>query len=254
MGERLDTAKNLYLRAIRDGDYVNAIHAHSGQRYTQHSTPVRDGREGFIEFFADFVERNPVRDIEIVRGFEDGRYVFVHVLQTLNHGEFQYVTADIFDTDDDAKLIEHWDIISEMRGSTPSGRTQIDGPTEPTGLHLTEASKRLVTSFVEEVLMTGDLDRMVEFMDPHLAQHAPDIADGAAAFTKFAAARSLRYVEIHRVVGSGNFVAVLAERHLGGKSQAVIDLYRVADGKIVESWSVVEDIAPKESWVNSGKF
>ena len=50
------------MRAINDGDYVEAITTYSGDRYTQHSTPVRDGREGFIEFFANFVERNPDRD------------------------------------------------------------------------------------------------------------------------------------------------------------------------------------------------
>ncbi len=254
MGRRLDNAKGLYLDAIRDGDYVNAIAAYSGQRYTQHSTPVRDGRVGFIEFFTDFVERNPVRDIQIVRGFEDGRYVFLHVLQSLNNGEFLYVTADIFDTDEDAKLIEHWDIITEMRESTESGRTQIDGPIEAIGLHDTEANKRLITSFVAEVLKTGDFSRTTEFMDHDLAQHDPDIADGAAAFQTYAAAHSLRYVEVHRVLGSGNFVAVLAERHLDGHRQALIDLYRVDSATIVEHWSVIEDITPEETWVNSGKF
>ena len=107
-------------RAIRDGNYEQAIEAYAGQRYTQHSTPVKDGKEGFIEFFADFVQRKPIRDIEIVRCFEDGPYVFLHVLQTLNNGEFRYVTADIFDTDDDAKLIEHWDIITEFTEACPA--------------------------------------------------------------------------------------------------------------------------------------
>lgn len=254
MGRRLDNARGLYLEAIGDGNYVNAITAYSGQRYTQHSTPVRDGRDGFIEFFADFVERNPVRDIQIVRGFEDGRYVFLHVSQSLNNGEYQYVTADIFDTDEDAKIVEHWDIIAEVRDSTRSGRTQIDGPIEASGLHETEANKRLVLSFVEEVLTAGDFDRTTAFVDPHLAQHDPDIADGALAFQTFAAAHSLRYVEVHRVVGSGNFVAVLAKRNLEGRTEAVIDLYRVHRGAIAEHWSVVEELTPEETWVNSGKF
>ena len=106
LGQGIDNATNPYLDAIRHGDYEQAINRYAGQRYTQHSTPVKDGKAGFIEFFADFVERNPIRDIEILRGFEDGPYVFLHVLQTLNDGEFRYVTADIFDTDDDGKLID----------------------------------------------------------------------------------------------------------------------------------------------------
>jgi predicted SnoaL-like aldol condensation-catalyzing enzyme len=104
--DRLDNAQALYLEGIRDGRAAEAIAKYSGDRYTQHSTGVKDGPAGFVEFFDDFQRRNPVRDIEIVRAFEDGRYVFLHVVQNLNEGEFRYVTADIFDTDDDGKLIE----------------------------------------------------------------------------------------------------------------------------------------------------
>ena len=43
MGRRLDNARALYLEGIRDGDYVEAIDRYAGDRYIQHSTPVRDG-------------------------------------------------------------------------------------------------------------------------------------------------------------------------------------------------------------------
>ena len=35
---------------------------------------------------------------------------------------------------------------------------------------------------------------------------------------------------------------------------AVMDLFRVADGLIVEHWDVMEEILPEDQWVNSGKF
>ncbi len=254
MGQRLENAKNLYLQAIRDGDYANAINSFAGQRYTQHSTPVKDGKDGFIEFFADFVKRNPIRDIEIVRAFEDGQYVFLHVLQNLNDGEWKYVTADIFDTDDDAKLIEHWDIIAEVRGTTASGRSQLDGPTEPTDLAETQVNKDLVNRFASDVLVAADYDRLSEFVAADLAQHNPEIADGLEPYRAFASERSIRYIEIHKVVGCGNLVAVLAENESQGQRQAVIDLFRVEDQKIVEHWDVIEPIAPRDTWVNSGKF
>ena len=254
MGRRLDNAKALYLHAIRDGNYVEAINRYSGSRYTQHSTPVRDGKEGFIEFFAEFVKRNPIRDIEIVRAFEDGQYVFLHVLQTLNNGEFQYVTADIFDTDDDAKLIEHWDIITEMRGTTVGGRTQLDGPTESSDLHETATNKELVASFVTDVLIAGEFDRAGDFMTADFAQHNPDLNDGIAALQAFATQSSLRYIQLHRLIGSGNFVATLAESESGHKRQAVIDIYRIHAGQIVEHWDVIEEITPEDTWANTGKF
>lgn len=254
MGQRLDNAKGLYIEAIRDGNYAEAINRYAGDRYTQHSTPVRDGREGFVEFFADFVKRNPSRDIEIVRAFEDGQYVFLHVLQTLGNGEFQYATADIFDTDDAAKLIEHWDIISEVRSTTVSGRTQLDGPTEPTDLHQTAANKQLTAGLVNEVLITGDFERAGEFMATDFAQHNPDLGDGIGSLQAFAAQSSLRYIQLHHLIGSGNFVATLSESECNQKRHAVIDLYRIDDAFIVEHWDVIEEITPEDTWVNTGKF
>ncbi len=254
VGRRLDNATALYLEAIRDGNYAAAINTYAGDRYTQHSTPVRDGKEGFIEFFAEFVERNPTRDIQIIRGFEDGPYVFLHVVQILDGGRYRYVTADIFDTDDGAKLIEHWDIIEQLRDPTERGRSQVDGPTEVSDLDKTDANKQLVTRFADEVLLAGAFGRLSEFMVSDYAEHNPDVGDGVAALHDFATETGMRYIELHKIVGSGNLVAMLAEAELAGKRRAVIDLFRVADGMIVEHWNVAEEITPEDTWVNSGKF
>lgn len=45
----------------------------------------------------------------IVRAFEDGNFVFLHVHQNLNDGQAQWVTTDIFRADEAGKLVEHWD-------------------------------------------------------------------------------------------------------------------------------------------------
>jgi predicted SnoaL-like aldol condensation-catalyzing enzyme len=259
MGARLDNAKALYLEGIRDGNYVDAIRTYAGERYTQHSTPVRDGKEGFIEFFADFVQRNPEREIEIVRGFEDGRYVFLHVVQNLNGGESRWVTADIFDTDDQARMIEHWDIIGEWVDETVSGRTQVDGPTEPTDLDKTEENKALVSTFVSDVLIGGAYDRLTDFLAENYIQHNPLVGDGLEGLGAFLASlaehgQSMSYREVHLVVGCGSLAAVLARMDVAGADMAVIDLWRVEGGRIVEHWDVMEEILPREQWVNSGKF
>ena len=260
MGARLNNAKALYIEAIRDGNYVEAINKYAGERYTQHSTPVKDGKEGFIEFFADFLKRNPERDIEIVRGFEDGQYVFLHVVQTLNGGESRWVTADLFDTDDQARMIEHWDIISEWVDEPVSGHTQVDGPTEPTDLDKTEENKTLVTGFVTDVLKDGKFDKLIDYIwtDTYV-QHNPHVGDGLEGLSAYVESLteqglSIVYEDIHKVVGCGDFVAVLSKMNLAGKDTAVIDLFRVDDGRIVEHWDVLEEILPGDQWVNSGKF
>lgn len=62
------------------------------------------------------------------------------------------------------------------------------------------------------------------------------------------------YDEIHRVIGSGNFVAALSKMHIGDTDMAVIDLFRVEAGRIVEHWDVMEEITPEATRVNSGEF
>jgi len=245
MGIRVDNAIALYMEAINDGNYVAAINKYTGERYIQHSTPVKDGRDGFIEFFADFVERNPERNIEILRSFEDGQYVFLHALQTLNGGEFRYITADIFDTDEQGRMIEHWDIIEELTDASDSSPSRIDGPTAPDDRDRTAENKALVTSFLNEVLVAGNVDVLADHVSvDEFVQHNPQITGVAAGV----------YTEVHRVIGCGSFVAALSKVNAGGTELAVVDLFRVNAGRIAEHWDVKEEILPEADWVNSGKF
>ena len=243
MGVRLDNAKGLYMEAIQEGNYVEAINKYAGERYTQHSTPVRDGKEGFIEFFADFVERNPDRDIQILRGFEDGRHVFLHVVQILNGGEYRYVTADIFDTDGEGRLIEHWDIIEELEGDH-----QIDGPMSIDDSQQTDESKDLVREFIDEVWLRREHGAAKSYVSPNLIDHSKRMESDDLSL------REAVYVKTHLLVGAGDFVAALSEFIQGNQTLAVIDLFRLSQGKIVEHWDVSEEIIPKDQWVNSGKF
>ncbi len=260
MGQRLDNATGLYLEGIRDGNATEAITKYVGSRYTQHSAGVKDGPEGFIEFFQDFVKRNPQRHIEIVRSFEDGSYVFLHAEQRLNDGEFKYVTADILETDDDAKMIEHWDVIAELTDQSVSGHSQLDGPTEPTDLDKTEQNKAHVRGFLEDVLRDGDDDKLTDYISTETyIQHNPQVGDGLDGLGAFVAQLAelgitMTYLEIHKVIGCGDFVASLSHVGMGGTEMAVMDIFRVSGGKIVEHWDVMEEIAPKDTWANSGKF
>ncbi|MEM7141294.1 MAG: nuclear transport factor 2 family protein [Actinomycetota bacterium] len=251
--KKIEHATRLYLEGIRDGDARRAVETFTGDRYTQHSTGVRDGVEGFVEFFEPFVERNPERHIDIVRSWSDGRYVFLQAYQEI--GEARWVTTDFFDTDEDEKIIEHWDVIAALSAPNPSGRTQVDGPTEVTDRAHTEANKALVRDMLENVLMTGAVcdDLTTYFAEPYL-QHNPDVGDGLEHFGALVqdADRALNYDEIVLLVGEGNFVATLCKANWQGAPLAQVDIFRVHDGRIVEHWDNSEPVP--ENDVNGGKF
>ena len=256
----LANARRLYLEGIRDGDVRNAVESYTGDRYTQHSTGVRDGVEGFVEFFEPFVERNPVRDIEIVRSVVDGRFVFVQAAQDLNHGEARWVTTDLFDTDGNGKIVEHWDVIHALEGENPSGHSQIDGAVQITDLHRTEENKEVVRRLLTEAFAEEPTAPFSDFISSETyINHNPEVADGLESLVAMDAmarerGETLFYREIHRIVGQGNFVVSFAHQVWNGIDYAAFDIFRLEDGLIVEHWDNVETLPAEEDLANSGKF
>lgn len=260
MTKRIDNARGLYLEAIRNGRPREALEKYLGVRYTQHSTGVADGADGFLEFFEPFLERNPRREMEIVRIFEDGYYVFVHCHQSLNGGAARWVTTDLFDTDEQGRIVEHWDTISAYVETSVSGHTMIDGETEIRDLEHTVANKELVRDFLRDVLLEGNLDHADRYVSAETyIQHNPQVADGLEGMNAFlrageASGKTVRYDYLFKVVGQGNFVASLSRARIGAQQMAIFDIFRLECGKIVEHWDNMEPIAPRETWKNSGKF
>ncbi|MEM1236981.1 MAG: nuclear transport factor 2 family protein [Pseudomonadota bacterium] len=255
MGQGLDNVKRIYLEGIAGGNAREAVHKYTGHRYTQHSTGVGDGAEGFLTFFEPFVERNPKREIEIVRIIEDGRWVFCNAYQSLNDGAAQWVTMDMFYTDADGLILEHWDTIAPYVAETVSGEDMVRGTTEVDPNVDTEASRALVLEYTKQVLQQGDVEKLAEFVSDDLIQRAPTIAAGRAGLADWLNSEDAgSYEMMFQLMCQADLVVTYGKRHAKGKDIAVFDLYRVADGLIVEHWMNEEEISPREAWGNSGKF
>ena len=254
MGKALENVHKIYLEGIAQGNAREAVTQYTGHRYTQHSTGVPDGVEGFLAFFEPFLERNPVRDIRIVRSFQDGPWVWCSAYQSLNNGEAQWVTMDMFFTDSEGLILEHWDTIAAYE-DTASGEDMVGGATEFDATADTEANKALVREYVKQVLTEKDHTKLAQFVADDLVQHAPDVKAGRAGLAEWLSSDAAgSYDMLFHLMGAGDFVVTYGKRHAGGTDIAVFDLYRVTQGRIVEQWSNPEPIGPRESWGNSGKF
>ncbi len=251
MNRKLENATGLYLVGIRDGNPELAVRSYTGHRYTQHSAGVKTGQAGFIEFFQDFLKRNPRREIEILRGIVDGPYVFVHVAQSLNDGESRWVTMDMFDTDENDRIIEHWDVIAPW-ARTPSGVDPVGGETDINDPGRTDDNKFRVNDFLKLAFVEG-IDCFDDFVAVDLVQRSSRIDSGIAGWRRWQAS-GVRYEFVLRVIGQGNFVAALSRLWIDGRAHAGFNLFRLDRGKIVEHWDCIEEIAPREQWANSGKF
>lgn len=243
MNQKLENATKLYMEGIRDGNARQAVTQYTGQRYTQHSTGVRNGVEGFVEFFEPFLAHNPVRDIQIVRSVVDGQYVFVQASQDLNNGQARWLTTDLFDTDEQDTIIEHWDVISPL-----NTEHQVDGPTEIQDLAATEDNKAIVRNFLCEVMVLGQTNDLAKFINQEsLVVHALTVLEAWQDDIG-------TYHEVFKLIGQGNFVVAYNRVMQEGQEWARFDLFRLRDRRIEEWWVNQEAVPPKEEWVNGGKF
>ncbi|USD61348.1 hypothetical protein J4N45_05115 [Vibrio sp. SCSIO 43140] len=248
MSRKLENATNLYMEGIRDGHARQAVTRYTGIRYTQHSTGVRNGIEGFVEFFEPFIERCHDRDIRIVRSVVDGQYVFVQAYQNINKGEAYWVTTDLFDTDENDKIIEHWDVISAYVENSNGDTDQIAGPTEPNDLDKTTENKELVRTFLCDVMVLGQSDAASKYVDlQNIPVHSESTVDEPQKYVGC-------YDQVFKIIGQGNTVVAYSRVLYQGQELARFDIFRVQDGKIVELWVNQEPVPPKDEWVNGGKF
>ena len=111
-----------------------------------------------------------------------------------------------------------------------------------------EANKKTVQEFYEAGLNKKDFEAAAKYFGPKYIQHNPGAPDGIEGFKGFLAFLREKFPnsksEIKRVFAEGDHVIlhVHAVRELGTKGQAIIDIFRLENGKIVEHWDVVQDV------------
>lgn len=111
-----------------------------------------------------------------------------------------------------------------------------------------EANRNTVLSFYEAGLNKKDADAALKFVGNRYVQHNPNAADGPEGFKKFIAFLKEKYPnshsEIKRSFVEGDYVIlhVHAVREPGTKGNAIVDIFKLEDGKIVEHWDVTQPI------------
>ena len=119
-----------------------------------------------------------------------------------------------------------------------------------------DANKKIVVDFYDKALNQKDFEAASKHLGSRYTQHNPNAPDGPEGLKtflqflkeKFPSSRS----EIKRVFADGDYVIVHvhAVREPGTRGNAIIDIFKLENGKVVEHWDVVQPIPEKAANTN----
>jgi predicted SnoaL-like aldol condensation-catalyzing enzyme len=120
----------------------------------------------------------------------------------------------------------------------------------------TAANKKLVVDFYRVVFIEKRVAEGFErYVAPGYIQHNPMLPSGREAAVKFLTRAVTRdsISDIKRVIAEGDLVVlhVHSRNTLSDRGRAVVDIFRVADGKIIEHWDVIQAVPAKSQNPNT---
>lgn len=225
---------------------LSVIDSHIGPVYIQHNPRLADGAEALRQFVLNQGPPVPGSSNTTVRVVAQRDLVLLHRHSVSTPGALGTAATDVFRVRD-GKIIEHWDVLQPVPPTTASGNDMF-ATLSTTGDRSTARNERIVLSFFHRLTARHDLTAVDRYVSPNLIQHDPLVANGSAA-VKDTFAASLREspqlsFKSLQVIADRDLVSLRYHRQKtpADLGQAVNDIYRVGNGKIVEQWRVVQNV------------
>jgi len=111
-----------------------------------------------------------------------------------------------------------------------------------------EVNRQVVLAFYQKGLNEKDVDGALAYVGKSYVQHNPNAGDGSEGFRKFVGFLREKFPnsrgEIKRSFVDGDYVIlhVHVVREPGTRGNAVVDIFKLENGKIIEHWDVVQPI------------
>jgi predicted SnoaL-like aldol condensation-catalyzing enzyme len=121
----------------------------------------------------------------------------------------------------------------------------------------TDENKKTVVEFYDLAINKKDFQAAAKFLGPRYVQHNPRAADGPEGLKAFIAFLREKFPEYHseikRVFADGDYV-ILHVHNVptpGSRGNAIVDIFKLENGKIVEHWDVRQEIPEQSANTNT---
>lgn len=143
-----------------------------------------------------------------------------------------------------------------LSGCALVGGERSSSPPPPGSTAAVAANKKVVVDFYRTVFIEKKVREGFErYVAPDYIEHSPHVRPGRDAILKALSQRVTResIADIKRVIAEGDLVVlhVHARNNLQDRGRAVVEIFRVAHGRIVEHWDVVQPVPPALANTNS---
>lgn len=229
---------DFYAKVLGQGD-TSLVHSIVSDNYIQHSPTVKTGKVGFLEFM-DFLKQLPQAENQskpFMRFICDDNFVAVHL-----DIEFMGQRKSVLDLYrlENGFLAEHWDASEDVTPLSVNGNSVVEGTIRIENLESTKENKSIVGQYCQQVLMAKPSEKWDNYLAVDLIQHNPQVKNGRTELIAYY--EKLEILNVHRVIGEGNFVLTQSEGSFHNATFVIYDIYRLKHRMIVEHWSVKQVI------------
>jgi predicted SnoaL-like aldol condensation-catalyzing enzyme len=120
----------------------------------------------------------------------------------------------------------------------------------------TEANKALVLAAITGVFVDRDPTAPDRLFSPDYRQHNPQIPNGPASIKALMAGLPKEFKYERGFVAAEGDLVMIHGRYTGWgpKPMVAVDIFRVADGKVVEHWDVLQEEVPAAQSANGNSM
>ncbi len=236
-------AEQFYARKDVKGAFDGFVDAH----YIQHNPGLKDGRDAAVAALSPmFASAGAQFDVKHV--LVDGNLALIHLFGRGDPATSGAAVVDLYRLHS-GRIVEHWDVIQPIAaGTDPLAGTAGIAPSPGE----TVKNRLIMQKFVDTLYRLKQVGTAYQtYVAADLIEHSPGRAAGRdasiAALSPLFAGADATFTVKHVLV-DGNLAAVHYRGRIDAQSPgaAVVEIFRLADGKIVEHWDVYQPM-PKSS-------